>query len=543
MRPTDSIDVIGNYFLPGLAGRRPRAQVRRSSTATTSRTTESTTAATPSRASRLTAWPGRGAALPRLRQRVPAAQPQLLRAGQLHPEALTLNVGVRFDYQTDDAHPANVGATAVLRPGDLRRRVQRRHLHGRDVQPAAGADVPGRRAPATACKNFSPRLGFTYDLTGQRPERREVQLRPLRRPDRHRARCRARYNTVGSTMRPLSLGRPQRRQVHPGERNRADGRAAELTSGNYDYEQPDGDVDAGHDRSEHHDRHDRRVHRRLRQAARHRIRGQRQLHLAQVRELRAGRDTLNWTSANYTAGALTRRPATLPDGRALRDGHLLPADQPDSDRPTSTRTCRTTGAATRGSSSAPASGCRNSWMMNASYAYNNAPVHYDSAGRRTRIRPTSTSSTAASTRRSPRRAASATCSSTPSGSFRVSRRRTRPVLGHQRVAAFFNARSGYPFIANIQTPSRPNGAGIATVYLDKLGDNRLPTFQTLDFRVDKSFTLFKPREDRAGDGHLQPDERQHDAVDSSPRRRRATRTRSASILAPRVFRFGFRANW
>ena len=57
--------------------------------------------------------------------------------------------------------------------------------------------------------------------------------------------------------------------------------------------------------------------------------------------------------------------------------------------------------------------------------------------------------------------------------------------GDVNVSAFYNAREGYPFERFVQTPSRPNGAGIATVLIDKPGDSRLPNYQNLDFHVER----------------------------------------------------------
>jgi hypothetical protein len=48
---------------------------------------------------------------------------------------------------------------------------------------------------------------------------------------------------------------------------------------------------------------------------------------------------------------------------------------------------------------------------------------------------------------------------------------------------------GYPFEASVQSPSRPNGGGIATVLLDGVGNNRLPNYQNLDFHVDRPVQL------------------------------------------------------
>ena len=151
-----------------------------------------------------------------------------------------------------------------------------------------------------------------------------------------------------------------------------------------------------------------------------------------------------------------------------------------------------------------------SWQMNAGFSYNDARVHYDSPKAfedptnienldGAQYAPESTSSGLGNV------FMNATWIFRVSGSYRT------PFWGIN-LAGFYNSRSGYPFIANIQTPSRPNGGGIANVYLDELGDNRLDTFQTLDFRVDRRFTVRAP-DDHPGDGCLQPVQRQHAALD------------------------------
>src|SRR5207302_2403039 len=53
------------------------------------------------------------------------------------------------------------------------------------------------------------------------------------------------------------------------------------------------------------------------------------------------------------------------------------------------------------------------------------------------------------------------------------------------VSAFYNARQGYPFERIVQGPSRANGAGIPLLLLDAIGDSRLPTYQNLDFHVER----------------------------------------------------------
>lgn len=55
------------------------------------------------------------------------------------------------------------------------------------------------------------------------------------------------------------------------------------------------------------------------------------------------------------------------------------------------------------------------------------------------------------------------------------------------VAAAWNARQGYPFPPAIRTPNRANSGGQADVLLDPLGDIRHPNFHQVDLRVDKRF--------------------------------------------------------
>jgi hypothetical protein len=56
------------------------------------------------------------------------------------------------------------------------------------------------------------------------------------------------------------------------------------------------------------------------------------------------------------------------------------------------------------------------------------------------------------------------------------------------LGANFTARQGYPFPQAILTPN-PNSGGQASVLVDAVGDNRLPTFTPVDLRVDRNFTF------------------------------------------------------
>ena len=52
-------------------------------------------------------------------------------------------------------------------------------------------------------------------------------------------------------------------------------------------------------------------------------------------------------------------------------------------------------------------------------------------------------------------------------------------------------RQGYPFLQGINIAARPNRAPAVAVMLDPLGDVRLPNLVTIDFRLDRAFTVGK----------------------------------------------------
>jgi hypothetical protein len=109
------------------------------------------------------------------------------------------------------------------------------------------------------------------------------------------------------------------------------------------------------------------------------------------------------------------------------------------------------------------------------------------------------------------------------------------------VSAFYNARQGYPFEASIQSPSRANGAGIATILLDNVGENRLPSYQNLDLHVERPVRLgnlrFIPSLDMFNVFNV-------NTVQALQRTQNgATANNISSVLAPRVARVGIRVNW
>jgi hypothetical protein len=176
------------------------------------------------------------------------------------------------------------------------------------------------------------------------------------------------------------------------------------------------------------------------------------------------------------------------------------------------------------------------WMMDGSVAYNSTIVYYDSAAgyldptniaqqNNAQYAPVSTSNSLGNVYLNAKWVARVT------GSYEL------PWWG-LGVAGFYNARQGYPFPQAINIASRPNQAASVAVLLDPLGDVRLPAFQTVDFRLDKTlavqrvhmlltldvFNLFNA----------------NTILAQQPNQNAANANLISSILGPRVVLFGLR---
>jgi len=109
------------------------------------------------------------------------------------------------------------------------------------------------------------------------------------------------------------------------------------------------------------------------------------------------------------------------------------------------------------------------------------------------------------------------------------------------VSGFYNARQGYPEEFAVQSPTRANGAGIATILLNGVGDTRLPNYQNLDFHVDRPVKF--------GTVRLVPQMDIFNLFNGNTLQAvRVTQNASnanqpQAITPPRVVRFGVRVNW
>jgi hypothetical protein len=113
--------------------------------------------------------------------------------------------------------------------------------------------------------------------------------------------------------------------------------------------------------------------------------------------------------------------------------------------------------------------------------------------------------------------------------------------GDVNVSAFYNARQGYPLENTVQTPSRVNGGGQIDVLLDSVGNTRLPNYQNLDFHIERPVRIGSTRFIPALDIFNVANSNTIQAIRS--RQNAANANQVQAILAPRVARFGIRVNW
>lgn len=182
----------------------------------------------------------------------------------------------------------------------------------------------------------------------------------------------------------------------------------------------------------------------------------------------------------------------------------------------------------------------NRWSANVSYAYNNAIENFDSGS--AYEDPTCVVATCpGSFQYAPESAGSGIGGIFTNAKWLVKTSARVMLPMDINLAASFLARQGYPFPASILTPNRANSAGTAQVLLDSLGEVRLDNLQTLDLRVDKSF--------RFGNVQIVPAFDLFNAMNSNTvqainRQQAAANANTISgILPPRVARFGVNVRW
>ena len=131
------------------------------------------------------------------------------------------------------------------------------------------------------------------------------------------------------------------------------------------------------------------------------------------------------------------------------------------------------------------------WMLNGSYSYNSTIENYDS--------PAAYEDPTGIDRRNGFQFAPSNMIGGGGGSnlagIPINAKWIAKVNGSYRlpyeinVAATADLRQGYPFVQAINIASRPNRAAAIAVPLDPIGETRYLNFATMDFRVDKAFTM------------------------------------------------------
>lgn len=181
----------------------------------------------------------------------------------------------------------------------------------------------------------------------------------------------------------------------------------------------------------------------------------------------------------------------------------------------------------------------NRWAASGSYAYNDAIDHWDSPN--AYEDPTNIDPQQNGAQYAPVSAGSGVDNVYTNAKWLVKVNGSYQLPYRVNVAVGYQGRQGFPFPQGILSPNRANSAGQVTVLLDPLGDVRLANFHQFDLRLDRAFTIghFKltPSMDAFNltNGNTVLAKRRNQAASNA--------NNVSQILAPRVIRFGVRASW
>jgi len=195
----------------------------------------------------------------------------------------------------------------------------------------------------------------------------------------------------------------------------------------------------------------------------------------------------------------------------------------------------------------------NRWLMNTSFAYNSTVVNYNSFPSSVNNQATGTTGTV-TTSEDPTNLTTRNggqydylTSGSGVGNVYVNAKWLFKLSGLYQapyginVSGFYNARQGYIFETGIITPTRPNGGSTAFVLLNTPGDNRLPNYQNLDLHVDRKFRFAQLNLVPSMDLFNVMNSNTIQAIRGTQNATNANQIQS--ILAPRVLRFGVKVNW
>jgi hypothetical protein len=182
----------------------------------------------------------------------------------------------------------------------------------------------------------------------------------------------------------------------------------------------------------------------------------------------------------------------------------------------------------------------NRWSGNFSYAYNNAVEHFDSGA--AYEDPSCVVATCPGSFQYAPESAGSGIGNVFQNSKWLLKGSGRVMLPWDfNLALSYLGRQGFPFPQSIITPNRANSAGTAQILLDPLGAKRYDNLHTMDFRVDRTFRFGSISVIPALDVFNLTNSATIQAIN---RQQAATNANTVSgIIAPRVARFGLSVRW
>jgi len=528
VRPTDSVDLTGNYFLTGVLGGDNAIKFGfkyRNDEAYTGTHYGGNAYAVFSNGAPYQAWIMRDSVTDYfLHNRNAYFQDTWTRG------PLTINVGVRFDYQTDYAAGATVGQVP---------------FYGQTTQYGQifnqlPAVTFGGYTPTSAFKDFSPRAGLSYELTAD--GKNVVKFNFSRYVSQIGG------NTTGYLSNPYNPVKVTEVD-YPWtdlngdslvQTNEIDMRGAPaFATAGYDYNNPlvmttTGTTDANitsPKTTEFLVTFDHQVMSDLAVSASYIYRKYTNFTWTN----RPGLTANDWTAKTYTPNC-----ATAPSGALCQPvpyyapNFQMPVNTVVTNQPDYYRTFNGIELAARKRMS-------QNWQMNTSFSYNNAKQFYPtpaSYGPQYASDPTNITfyNDAQYAQQSTSSGLDNVFVNTP-WIYRLSGSYTMP-WSKVNVAGFYNTRAGYPFEQIVQTTSRGGGAAAAGILLNPIGDTRLPAFQEVDFRVDKPFTFGTAKITASMDVFNLLN--QNTILAENRTQNSATANTIKNILSPRIIRFGAR---
>ena len=447
-----------------------------------------------------------------------------------------VQLGLRYDYNRDKAEASSIVANPLGGPW------------------LPGIDFPGAD-PGVAFKDFSPRLGVTYDLSGSG--------RTLARANYARYFGQVGNGGVASTINPVGSTTLRYPWIDANRNQVAD--VGEITlsatplsaSTNWSAANPANTVSVNSvDPNLKNDTTDEFILGLDREVGRGFAVGA--SYIWRKYGNFSWNDRVNFTAADWVPVSFTPAASSCPGADGLRtSAGSCPAVtyyEPTIQQPTIITLTNAPGykRVFNGIELTGRKRMSNRWMMNASFTYNTTDVHFGEFGGAANQASGTAGTIPLSedpTNRTAREGGQYDYLTSGSGIgnvyvnakwlFKMSGLYELPY--RVNVSAFYNARQGYPFEQGILSPSRLRGAGTVFVLLDQVGEARLPNYHNLDFHVERPVALMNLRFVPALDVFNLANSNTVQAIRGTQNAANANQIQA--IVAPRVVRFGVRVNW